>query len=143
MSRGLRVSIRSKATCAAPLCEVLTPCRGLRPHHVQRDRIGSWEISGLTATAPPLWPASGRRGAVADDARTREVGPCHSSNEADEQSGRTTCGTTCRGNARSGAGGAKGGDQGECGPAKHVPDTEPGKRVTSAGTHTESGSHPL
>ena len=29
------------------LCEVLTPCRGLRPHHVQKDRIGSWEISGL------------------------------------------------------------------------------------------------
>src|SRR4029078_2541099 len=37
------VSIRSKATCAAPLSEVLSPCRGLRPHHVQRDRIGSWE----------------------------------------------------------------------------------------------------
>ena len=36
-----------KATCAAPLCEVLTPCRGQRPHHVQRDRIGTWEVSGL------------------------------------------------------------------------------------------------
>ena len=22
-------------------------CRGLRPHHVQRDRIGSWEVSRL------------------------------------------------------------------------------------------------
>src|SRR5262249_26536574 len=30
--------------------------------------------------------ASGRRGAVADDARTREVGPRHSSDEAGEQS---------------------------------------------------------
>jgi hypothetical protein len=30
------------ATCAAPLGEVLTPCRGLRPHHVQKDRIGTW-----------------------------------------------------------------------------------------------------
>jgi hypothetical protein len=30
MLQGPRVSIRSKATCAAPLCEVLTPCRGLR-----------------------------------------------------------------------------------------------------------------
>jgi len=49
--QGPRVFIRSKATCAAPLCEVLTPCRGLRPHHVQKDRIGSWEISGLTGTA--------------------------------------------------------------------------------------------
>ena len=34
--------------------EVLRPCRGLRPHDAQRDRIGSWEISGLTATALPL-----------------------------------------------------------------------------------------
>jgi hypothetical protein len=32
----------------APLCEVLLPCRGLRPHHVQRDRIGTWEVSCLT-----------------------------------------------------------------------------------------------
>jgi hypothetical protein len=28
--------------------------RGLRPHHVQKDRIGTWEISGLTGTALPL-----------------------------------------------------------------------------------------
>ena len=42
------------------------------------------------------------------------------------------------GSERSGAGGAKGGDQGKCGPAQHVPGAEPGKRVTGAGTHTES-----
>src|SRR5216683_181373 len=54
ISRGPRVFIRSKATCAAPPCEVLTPCRGLRPHHLQKDRIGSWEISGLTGTVVPL-----------------------------------------------------------------------------------------
>src|SRR5438477_12097813 len=47
--RGPRVFIRSKATCAASPCEVLTPCRGLRPHHVQRDRIGTWDISCLAA----------------------------------------------------------------------------------------------
>ena len=29
------------------LGEVLTPCRGQRPHHVQRDRIGTWEVSYL------------------------------------------------------------------------------------------------
>src|SRR6266481_5366546 len=29
-------------------------------------------------------------------------------------------------------------NQGECGPAKHAPDAEPGKRVTGAGTHTAS-----
>src|SRR5262249_11472121 len=63
---------------------------------------------------------------------TREVGPRHSSWEAGEQSEAI----------RRGVGGAKGGDQGECGPAKHVPDAEPGKRVTGAGTHTASnGRH--
>src|SRR5215467_11260461 len=60
-SQGPRVFTRSKATCAAPLCEVLTPCRGQRPHHVQRDRIGTWEVSGLTGTARRRCrPASGR-----------------------------------------------------------------------------------
>src|SRR4029079_13850165 len=72
--------------------------------------------------------ASGRRGAVADDARSREVRLCHSSCEADEQSGPD----------RSGAGGAKGGGQGERAPAKHAPDTAPGARVTSAGGRTAS-----
>ncbi len=38
----------------------------------------------------------------------------------------------------SGGDGVKDGGQGECGPALHVPDTEPGKRVTDAGAHTES-----
>ena len=46
--------------------------------------------------------------------------------EADEQSRATG----------RGAGGAKGGGQGECKPAKHAPDSEPGKRVTRAGAHT-------
>ena len=27
----------------------VSPCRGLRPHHVQRDRTGSWEVSCLAA----------------------------------------------------------------------------------------------
>ena len=31
LSQGPRVFIHSKARCAAPLCEALTPCRGLRP----------------------------------------------------------------------------------------------------------------
>src|SRR5262249_5882114 len=30
-------------------------CRGRRPHHVQRDRIGSWEISCLTH-----WPCASK-----------------------------------------------------------------------------------
>ena len=52
----------------------------------------------------------------------------HSSCEADEQS-RATGG---------GVGGAKGGGQGERGPAKHAPGTEPGKRDTGAGPRTRS-----
>jgi hypothetical protein len=57
-----------------------------------------------------------------------KVGPCHSSREANEQGGAIRCGV----------GGAKGRDQGECGPAKHVPDTAPGRRITRAGAHTQS-----
>src|SRR5205823_1676285 len=75
-----------------------------------------------------------------DDARTREVGPRHSSCEAGEQSEEIHCGGVCR-EGRSGARGAKGGDQGKCGPAKHVPGAEPDKRVTGAGTHTAICRH--
>ena len=52
----------------------------------------------------------------------------HSSCEAGEQGGAI----------RRGAGGAKGGDQGECGPAKHAPDSEPHKRVPGAGSTLRS-----
>src|SRR5207245_3452375 len=61
-----------------------------------------------------------------EEARVREVGPCHSSCEDGEQSGAI----------RRGVGGAKGGDQGECEPAKHALGAEPGSRVTGAGPHT-------
>ena len=47
--------------------------------------------------------------------------------------------TNKSGAIRSGVGGAKDGDQGECGPAKHALDLEPGARVTGAGTHTAGG----
>ena len=40
------------------------------------------------------WSASGRRGAVADDARAREVGLRHSSCEAGEQRGAIRCGAS-------------------------------------------------
>ena len=67
---------------------------------------------------PARWSASGRRGAEADDARTREVAHRHSSYEAGEQSGAI----------RSGVGGAKGGDQGEWRSVAHVLDSEPCSR---------------
>src|SRR3954468_20161987 len=89
---------------------------------------GNREIPRLANGSVSLWPASGRRGAVADDARTWEVRLRHSSWEADEQSRATG----------RGAGGAKGGGQGECEPAQHAPGAGPGKRVTGAGAHTAS-----
>ena len=89
---------------------------------------GNREMLPLATGAEPLWSASGRRGAVADEVRGQEVRLRRSSCEADEQGGAIRCG----------AGGAKGGGRGECGPAKHAPDAEPGKRVTGAGTHTAS-----
>src|SRR5262245_8382314 len=89
---------------------------------------GNREIPRLTRHIKQLWYASGRRGAVAGDVRTREVRLCHSSCEAGEQGRATGCGV----------GGAKGRDQGEGGTAKHAPGTGPGKRVPGAGAHTAS-----
>src|SRR5713101_3139163 len=110
-----------------PPCEALSSCRGRGPHHAQKDRVGTWDVPRLTTGLVPIWSASGRRGAVADDARAREVGLRHSSCEASEQGGAIRCG----------AGGAKGGDQGECRPANHASGTVPSSRVTRAGSHTK------
>src|SRR3954469_7057063 len=79
------------------------------------------------------WSASGRRGVEADDARPREVLLRHSSDKASKQSRA----------AGGGAGGAKGGDREEREPAKHVPGTEPGKRVTGAGLRATSRNNML
>src|SRR6266699_2436119 len=87
---------------------------------------GNREIPRLASCGAPLWPASGRRGAVADDERTWEVRLRNSSWEADEQSRATG----------SGVGGAKGGGRGECESAKHGPGAVPGNRVTGAEAHT-------
>ena len=48
---------------------------------------------------------------------------------------KAACGGVC-GGGRSGVGGAKDGGQGEYAPAKHVPGTEPGKRVKGVGAYT-------
>src|SRR6266704_2282907 len=82
----------------------------------------------VTALGGSSRAASGRPEAVADDERGEEVRLADSTCEAGEQSGTPRCG----------AGGAKGGGQGECEPAKHAPDSEPGKCVTGAGAHTAS-----
>src|SRR5260370_1695540 len=36
---------REGLTWQSALCEVPSPCRGQRPHHVEKDRIGTWEVS--------------------------------------------------------------------------------------------------
>src|SRR6266566_5598578 len=94
-----------------------------------RSLCGNREISGSAIGPVGVgWSVAGRRGAVAADARPREVRLRHSSDEADEQS-RATGG---------GAGGAKAGDQGERGSAKHAPGAEPGSRDPGAGPRTAS-----
>src|SRR5271170_5397973 len=120
LSQERRPWKESNATCARPICEALPSCRGLRARHAQKERIGSWEVPRLTSGNVTPWPASGRRGAEADDARTWEVGLCRTSCEAGEQGGAIRCGV----------GGAKGRDQGECGSAKHAPGSGTGKCVT-------------
>src|ERR1035437_4946786 len=102
-----------------------TARRGLRHWHV-RTLLAREPGDPTSDHRPCAWSASGRRGAVADDGRTRGVRLRHSSWEADEQGGAIRCG----------AGGAKGGGQGKCGPAKHAPGAEPGERVPGAGAHT-------
>ena len=68
-SRERRLSSWSNATCAMPLCEALSSRRGRRPHHVQRDRIGSWEISGLAVGVELVPSAMVRIGKVRSRSR--------------------------------------------------------------------------
>src|SRR4051812_26627209 len=92
-----------------------------------RSLHGNREISRPTG-GPCRRSAPGRRGAVAGDARGREVRPRHSSEEAGERGWATS----------GGAGGAKGGGRGERDPATHAPGAGPGKRVPGAGPRTAS-----
>ena len=73
ISQGPRRSMVSKATCAAPSCEALSPCRGLRPHHARKDRVGTWETSSGPQSLWRSRAAAGRRGAeaAAEQARSR------------------------------------------------------------------------
>ena len=74
-----------KAKCAAPLCEALTLHRGRRPHHVQRERAGTWETS-----SGPQSPRRSRTLAGTERARRRataeESDALRSTDEAPEQS---------------------------------------------------------
>src|SRR6266478_2874547 len=118
-SQERRPCRESNATWTGPLSEAMPACRGRRADHAQKDRVGTWEVP-RSARAIPLLVRIGKGEPKADDERTREVGPSSSSYEAGEQGGAI----------RRGAGGAKGWDQGECKPAAHGPDAEPGNRGT-------------
>jgi len=74
--------------------------------------------------------ASGRRGAVADDARSREVRPCHSSCEADEQSVPTAAEPVEQGRGPR-----------ERAPAKARTGHRTGARGTSAGRVRQAARH--
>src|SRR4051812_13175351 len=81
MSQGPRRSREPKATCAGPLCEDPSPCRGLRPHHARRERAGTWETSS--------GPQSQERQEVEKaklSGNRRGVGWVHSTEETLEQS---------------------------------------------------------
>src|SRR5260370_26157861 len=100
-----------------PSREALSSRRGLGPHHVHKDRVGTWGFAELTSELQShLNLASRLLLDETDDTRTREVALRHSSCEADEQGGAIRCG----------ARGAKGGGRGEGGPARHAPDSVPG-----------------
>ena len=114
------------ATWTVPLCEVLFTLPGSKSRsraEGSRRKLGD-PTSDRWHNAPRS--ASGRRRAVADDARMWEVGRGHSSLETGEQSGAF----------HDGAGGAKGRGQGEGAPAKHTPGSVPGSCDTGAGAHT-------
>ncbi len=83
-----------------------------------RSLRGNREISSLTVGGGMRQrPASGRRGAEADDVRTGEVRLTDSTDEVGEQDGHARCG----------ADGGKRWDREECGRAKHGPDSVPAK----------------
>src|SRR5271166_4565724 len=73
ISQGPRRSMVSKATCAAPSCKAPSPCRGLRPHHARKDRVGTLGDLVWPAVAVAIRAVAGRRGAEAavEQARSR------------------------------------------------------------------------
>jgi hypothetical protein len=81
-----------------------------------RSLHGNREISSLTAGGSMRRrPASGRRGAEADDVRTGEVRLTGSTEEVGEQDGLARCGVD----------GGKRWDREKCGSATHGPDSAP------------------
>src|ERR1700722_16096173 len=90
-------------------------------HTFAADRESSFMKAGYGKTVRPVCAADGGKLFIG-----RLLRP--DSGEVGEQCRAIGCGTD----------GAKGRGQGECGPANHVPGTEPGKRVKSVGKDATS-----
>src|SRR5215212_8445650 len=131
MSQGPRQSREPKATCAGPLCEDPSPCRGLRPHHARRECVGTWETSS--------GPQSHERSRAATGSRRRS---CRGTGE--ESDGSIVLEKPSNKAVRSGGGegGRKGPSRRKRSMLKHAPDTAPAsachKRRRSA-DRTETG----
>src|SRR5215471_9872229 len=89
-SQERRPCRESNATWAGPLSEAMPACRGRRADHAQKDRVGSWEIP-RSARAIPLLVRIGKGKPLADDERTREVGPSNNSCAMPYPALRSTC----------------------------------------------------
>src|SRR6516165_10667753 len=97
---------------------------GLLNEELKARGIKTSHGRALRAAAGYRLPLRARK--FAEDERDGAVRLTDSTAEVGEQGG----------GRRGGADGGKRWDQKECGTAKHGPDTEPGSRVTSAGSHT-------
>jgi len=120
---GAEIVPELEATYAAPTCEVPLPHRGRRPHHVAkgiRRNLGDL-VSDRSVT--PHRPASGRRGAEADDVRHEKSASAIVAVKPTNKAGPPAAEPVER----------KGRDRGERGTAKHAPDTEPARVNPGAG----------
>jgi len=122
-----------KAICAVPFCEELTLHRGRRPHHVQRERAGTWETS-----CGPQSPRRSRTLVGTERARRQgtdeESDAPRSTDEAPEQS---RDGPGRQGVGGGGGCGGKGARSEEERPAAHAPDSAPDQVCHRSGPRTD------
>ena len=92
MSQERRRCGESRAASVMPLCWASLSCRALGARHAQKECSRSSKVLRPAEGSSGRRPASGRRGAETDDARTRGLGLRHKSQEAVEQRGAVHCG---------------------------------------------------
>src|SRR3984893_11419544 len=121
-------SWQQKATGADAIARASVPPRVVWDPGMHRRLLhGNRESSVTALRGRSQGPNRGKaRAEGASNTREGAVRLTDSTEEVGEQGGAR----------RGGADGGKRWDREECGTAKHGPDTEPGSRVTSAGSHT-------